>query len=102
MCERVADIKKTLLISDSKKLGEKIKSPRYRRDAFLESETGEGIHEVIMDERIVTDKKPIHAGIAILQHSKLMLLKFVDFLHHYLIEGSFVLVYAGNLFNYVS
>ena len=47
----MSDIQKTMLITDTKKWVQKIKSPLYKRDAFLEGETGVGVHEVIMDER---------------------------------------------------
>lgn len=92
------DYNKTVIVSDAKKLAQKMQSALFKRDAYLETENGEGIHEVVMDYSTITDTKPVHAGVAILQHSKLMLLQFVDFLRDYLIPGSFVLVYGGNIF----
>ena len=69
-------------------------SALYKRDAYLETEGGRGIHEVIMEQSTIQDNKPIHIGVAILQHSKLMLLNFVDFLRDFLIPDSFVFVYG--------
>jgi hypothetical protein len=71
-------------------------TPLYKRHHFLESEDGSGIHEVICKQRTVSDDKPVHVGISILQHSKLLMLKFVDFLRDFLIPGSYCLVYTGN------
>lgn len=96
MCERVADHTKTVILTSAKKLTQKLKSPLYKRDALLTTENGDDIHEVIMDPRKIQDRKPVHSGLAILQHSKLMLLKFVEFLRVYLKTGSYVLVYGGN------
>ena len=64
---------------------------------FLECETEDGVTEVTMRQKTVRDDKPVHLGVAILQHSKLMMLKFVDFLKEFLIPGSFVLVYSGKV-----
>ena len=86
---------KTVLVSDVKKLRKHYESPLFRRDHFLETEQGPGLHEIISDQKRTIDRKPVHLGIAILQYSKLMLLKFIDFLYKYLKEGSFVLVYSG-------
>ena len=64
--------------------------------SFLDTESGEnGIHEIVMEQRRVIDRKPVHAGVCILQNSKLMLLEFVDFLRKYLNNGSFSIVYGG-------
>jgi len=95
LAERVKDYTKTCIVNDSKKLAEKLKSPLYKRDSALGTEEGDEILEVIMDPRRVQDRKPVHAGVAILQHSKLMLLNFVDFLRKYLKKGSYALVYGG-------
>mgnify|MGYP000154353252 CR=1 FL=1 len=96
LAEKVSDFTKTVLVANPKKLRRIIESPLHKRDAFLTSESGEvGIHEVVMDQRSVKDMKPVHASVCILQHSKLMLLKFVDFLRKYLERGSYAIVYGG-------
>lgn len=96
MAEKVSDFTKTVLVTDPKKLRRYVESPLHKRDAFLSSECGDvGIHEVVMDQRSVKDIKPVHASVCILQHSKLMLLKFVDFLRTYLEKGSYAIIYGG-------
>ena len=88
-------MKTTILLSDEKKLTKKIQSPLYRTDNFLSAEDGDGMIEVTMDSKRITDRKPVHIGVAILQYSKLMLLEFVEFLRTYLNKGSYALVYSG-------
>jgi len=98
MAERVLDYTTTKLITDPKKLEKSIKSPHFKSSIFLTTEDGDrGIHEVIMRQRTIKDQKPVHSGIAILQHSKLMMLKFVDFLLTYIKPGSFSLCYTGTI-----
>ena len=98
LAEKVADFTKTIVVSDAKRLRRYVESPLHKRDAFLTSESGDlGIHEIVMDQRRVKDVKPVHASICILQHSKLMLLQFVDFLRNYLEKGSYAIVYGGNM-----
>ena len=89
-------------ITDKKKIKRLVESPLSKQISFLESESGErGLHEVVSEQRKITDRKPVHIAVCILQNSKLMLLKFVDFLRTYLEEGSYSLVYGGsNIFNY--
>jgi len=48
-----------------------------------------------MDQRKVNDDKLVHVGVTILQESKLLFLKFVDFLRQYLVPGSYETVYCG-------
>ena len=74
-----------------------MESPLHKQNSFLENEAGSnGIYEVVMHQRNVSDNKPVHAGVCILQHSKLMLLRFVNFLRKFLVKGSFALVYGGD------
>lgn len=72
-----------------------MKKPLYKRAALLTSEEGESIHEVIMDKRKIKDGKPVQLAVAILHHSKLLLLKFVHFLRTFLVKGSYAIVYGG-------
>jgi hypothetical protein len=73
-----------------------IESPMYRNDNYLPTESGEiNVREFVMNKRTIRDNKPVHAGVCILQHSKLMLLQFVGFLRKYLINGSYSLIYGG-------
>lgn len=72
-----------------------MKSPLFRDHSYLENESGEGVHEVVSDMSTIIDRKPVHVGLGILQHSKLLLLRFIDFLREFLEEGSYSLVYGG-------
>ena len=84
-----------MIVTDPKKLVKHTKQPLFKSFAFLRTESGAGFHEIIKKQRIVTDSKPVHLGLAILQHSKLLLLRYVDFLRTYLEKGSYALVYGG-------
>ena len=91
-----------MLVTDTKKLKRYVESPLNKQISFLESESGEhGLHEIVMEERKVVDKKPVHIGVCILQNSKLMLLEFVDFLRKYLNKGSYSIVYGGKKIYYI-
>ena len=100
LAERVSKYTKTVLVNNRKKLRRYLESPFHKTDAFLANEADDqGIHEIVMEQRTVTDEKPVHAGVCILQNSKLMLLRFVEFLRTYLVEGSYSLVYGGIIIN---
>lgn len=62
-------------------------------DMSLEDGTIEAF-EVKMDYQNITDDKPVCTGIAILQYSKLLFLRFVWFLGDHLIPNSFTFCYA--------
>ena len=49
-----------------------------------------------------TEKYPIHCGTAVLHMSKLILLRFMNFLHKHLIPDSFEIVYSGKLYLFIS
>ena len=79
-----------------KKLEKKIRSPFYKHHSELPTEDGEEcLFEVVMDQKKVTDDKLVHVGVAILQESKLLFLRFVQFLRTYLVPGSYQEVYCG-------
>jgi hypothetical protein len=99
LAERVSEYTSTKLVADPTKLKKFSESPFYKNDSFLTTEEGNmGIHEFVMEQRRVTDDKLVHVGVAILQHSKLMFLEFVQFLRDYLIPGSYKTVYCGESF----
>ena len=99
----MCDYTRTSLISNPTRLRKKIESPFFKTCSFLACENeSDGITEVVMQQKNVTDSKPIHIGITILQESKLMMLQFVDFLKEYLIPGSFTLVYTGIILNSIA
>ena len=73
-----------------------MKSPLYQSDNVLSMENGDhDLIEIEMKPHSVKDDKPIVMAVAILQHSKLLFLKFVyEVLHKFLIPGSYKLNYA--------
>lgn len=96
--ESVIKYTKTKILSQpnlSSKISKSIRSPFYKHHSVLMTEDELwGVHEVIMDLSKVKDNKPVHVGVAILQHSKIMFLQFVDFLRKYLVAGSYQTVYC--------
>ena len=53
-------------------------------------------YEVQQRPRKITDNKPVHVGIAILQYSKLHFLRFIYWLHEHLTPNSYYLCYADS------
>lgn len=99
LCERVSSYTKTVLVSNAKSLSRRMANPLFKSESALTTECDDGIHEVIMDERKISDDKPVHVGIAILQYSKIMMLQFVDFIREFLTPGSYIFVYTGEFFS---
>ena len=93
--EKVVNHTKAVLTNCPKRIKKLFESPFFKTLDFLECENEEGVTEIIMKHRTIRDDKPVHIAISILQHSKLMMLKFVDFLKDFLIDGSYSLVYSG-------
>ena len=57
--------------------------------------SSEDVFEIEKQPKTTTDDKLIGVGSAVLQMSKLLLIKFVYFLEAHLIEGSFKILYLG-------
>ena len=98
MCEKVSKYTETKLIYSTQKkdLVRMIRSPFYLRHNELPTQTGEsGLIEVVMEKSTVNDDKLVHVGVCILQQSKLLFLRFVQFLRTFLKPGSFQTIYCG-------
>ena len=54
------------------------------------------VFEVSSQKRQIKDNKLTHVGSAVLQLSKLHLLRYAHFLHEYLVPNSFKILYLGN------
>ena len=71
------------------------------RDEWIKPRTvitqlaSEDVFEVEKPPKSQKDDKLIHVGTAVLQLSKLLLLKFVYFLEDHLVEGAFKILYLG-------
>ena len=64
--------------------------------------SNENVFEVVTQPKSQKDNKLICVGSAVLQLSKLLLLKFVYFLEEHLIEGSFKILYLGEFNKHLS
>ena len=72
-----------------------IKKALYKDHVVIQNEEGEaGATEVTCNRKTIEDSKPVHIGVAILQWSKLIFLKFMFHLFYHLEPGSFRSVYA--------
>ena len=103
MSEKVSKYSETKIFNPAyhpKRLKNLVRSPFYRHHNELPTENGQsGMVEVISDVKKVLDNKLPHVGVAILQQSKLLFLRFVDFLREFLIPGSYAPIYAGKDIN---
>lgn len=67
----------------------------YRDHSIIHTEEGEpSATEVTCDKKTISDSKPVHIGVCILQWSKLLFLRFMFYLYHHFEPGSFRSVYA--------
>ena len=72
-----------------------IKRALYKDHVVIQNEEGEaGATEVTSNRKTIDDSKPVHIGVAILQWSKLIFLRFMYDLFDHLEPGSFRSVYA--------
>jgi len=61
---------------DEKKVEKYVAKPLFVSETELCDELGEvSAHEIIMNKRKIIDAKPVHVGVSILQHSKLLMLR---------------------------
>ena len=102
MAERVNKYTKTEVFDSNgakSRLERMIRSPFYKHHNELPAEDGENfMFEVVSDQNKVTDDKLVHVGVGILQQSKLLFLRFVEFLREFLEPGSFQPIYAGSFY----
>ena len=101
MVEKVSSYTDTCLVSakDKKTLQRAVPSPFYKRHNELPTQTGDsGLIEIVMEKGSVLDEKLVHVGVCILQQSKLLFLRFVQFLRDYLKPGSFQTIYCGKCY----
>ena len=98
MVEKVSSYTETSLLQpgDKKSLERCIRNPFYLRHNALPTQTGDsGFIELTMEKSTVNDEKLVHVGVCILQQSKLLFLRFVQFLRDFLRPGSFQTIYCG-------
>ena len=100
--ENVLLHKKHKIVTQKKKLQKEFAKPTYVREKTFTNEKDEfqGC-EIELRKRSIKDNKPVHLGVAILQHSKLLLLRFMYDLQKHLIPGSFRPVYCDTGPSYI-
>ena len=87
--------KKTHILTDEAALEKKKKKPFYRGRKEVYDEHDElACYIVQMDKKHITDSKPVHIGVAILQWSKVLFIRFMYWLEEHLEEGAFKTCYA--------
>ena len=85
-----------VIVGDSRRLQQLSKNPLFKSDVAMVKESGESdFIEIEMKPRKVIDDKPLAMGVAILQHSKLLFLRFVyEVLWEFCEPGSLKLNYC--------
>ena len=70
----------TKLVTDYKELDDYCRNPFYRHDKEVYDENNElACYLVKMDKKKITDSKPVHIGVAILQWSKVLFIRYVTY-----------------------
>ena len=85
-----------VIVGDDRRLQRLSKNPLFKSDIAIAKESGESdFIEIEMQPQKVIDDKPLAMGVAILQHSKLLFLRFVyDVLWKFIKPGSIKLNYC--------
>ena len=93
--EKVEDHKNTSLYPPNHNITKIARRAVYKHHVVIENEEGEAsATEVTLDKKTIEDEKPVHIGVAILQWSKLLFLRYMYFMFKHLEPGSFRTVYA--------
>ena len=85
-----------IIVGDDRKLQKLSKCPLFQSDTAIVKENGESdFIEIEMKPQKVVDDRPLAMGVAILQYSKLLFLRFVyDVLVEFMKPGSLKLNYC--------
>ena len=93
--ESVEKYRDTIISNDTEKCLLKKRSARFQACDEIIFEDGEPIAlEISSLPAKANDDKPVHISVAILQHAKILFLRFMWFLFDHLEPGSFRTVYA--------
>ena len=60
-------------------------------------QVSDNFYELSKNKKKIIEMYPIHCGLTVLHYSKLILMEFVMFLHDFLEENTFELMYSGNI-----
>ena len=93
--ESIEKYRNTCITSNDDKLRDARKSPLFKKcdEIFDENHQAVGYEYSSLPKKTI-DNKPVHISVAILQHAKILFLKFMWFLFDHLEPGSFRTCYA--------
>ena len=93
--ESIQKYRETTIASSDVDYHKKMRSPLFQSSIEISNEADDFIcHEISSLPQSATDAKPVHVSVAILQHAKILFLRFMWFLYDHLQPGSFRTVYA--------
>ena len=93
--ESVQKYRDTIITDDDSKCSKKVKCPLFKSSVeIFDEEENVVSNEISSLPGKATDNKPVHVSVAILQHAKILFLKFMWFLFDHLEHGSFRTCYA--------
>ena len=82
-------------MTDADRLEKLMKSPYFQDSVEILNEADDlACYKVKMKKKKIKDSKPVHIGVAILQWSKVLFIRFMYWLEEHLEEGSFKTCYA--------
>ena len=85
----------TRLVTDADRLEKLMKSPYFKESVEVLDETDDlACYKVKMKKEKIKDSKPVHVGVAILQWSKVLFIRFMYWLEEHLEDGAFKTCYA--------
>ena len=93
--ESISKYRNTGVTHDECKIKEVQRSPLFKNLDQIFDEQGDPVgYEYTSLPKKTVDNKPVHVSVAILQHAKILFLKFMWFLFDHLEAGSFRTCYA--------
>ena len=93
--ESMEKYRSTVVTNDLTKYFKLLRSPLFTSAEDILDENEEIVgYEITSLPSTATDNKPVHVSVAILQHAKILFLRFMWFLFDHLEPGSFRSVYA--------
>ena len=83
------------IVTEDKDLERRWRSPFFRNKKEVYDEDDQlACYLVSMDKKTIKDSKPVHIGVAILQWSKVLFIRFMYWLEEHLEDGAFRTCYA--------
>ena len=84
----------TKIVTDEKKLDKLCRNPFYRIDKEVyDGDDDFACYIVKMDKKKIKDDKPVHIGVAILQWSKVLFIRYVTYRMFYQVYTAFISIF---------